>query len=98
MKDIQNRKDGRIGFRVRVRPSAPVTKLLGWNTAGELRLRVAAPPVEGAANKKLIAFLAKRFSIAKSDIRVEAGEISRVKTISAPANVREALLGIPDDS
>ena len=98
MKDVRDRKDGRIGFRVRVQPSAPVTKLLGWNPAGELRLRVAASPVEGAANKKLIAFLAKTLSVAKSDIRVESGETSRVKTISAPARVREALVKIPDDS
>ncbi len=98
MKDIVDRKDGRVGFRVRVQPSAPATKLLGWNTAGELRIRIAAPPVEGAANKKLIAFLSKQLSIAKSEIRIEAGENSRVKTISAPACVREFLIGIPEET
>lgn len=96
MRDIQSRKDGRVGFRVRVRPSAPRSELLGWNTAGELRVRVAAPPVEGAANKKLVAFLAKQLSIAKSDIRIETGESSRVKTISAPDSVRGVLEGLPD--
>jgi uncharacterized protein (TIGR00251 family) len=96
MRDIVDRKDGRVGFRVRVQPSAPATKLLGWNTAGELRIRIAAPPVGGAANRKLVAFLAKRLSTARSDIRIEAGENTRVKTISAPDSARDALDRLPD--
>lgn len=96
MRDITERKDGRVGFRVRVQPSAPVTKLLGWNTAGELRIRIAAPPVEGAANKKLVAFLAKRFKLSKRDVRIEAGERARVKTLSVPGSVREALESLPE--
>jgi uncharacterized protein (TIGR00251 family) len=96
MRDITKRKDGRVGFRVRVQPSAPVTKLLGWNAAGELRIRIAAPPVEGSANKKLVAFLAKRLSVAKGDIHIEAGESSRVKTVSAPDSARATLEAIPD--
>jgi uncharacterized protein (TIGR00251 family) len=96
MRDIVDRMDGRVGFRVRVQPSAPATKLLGWNAAGELRIRIAAPPVGGAANRKLVAFLAKRLSIAKSDIRIEAGESSRLKIVSAPVSARDALDGLPD--
>lgn len=96
MRDVTHRKDGRVGFRVRVQPSAPATKLLGWNTAGELRIRIAAPPVEGTANKKLIAFLAKQLRLSKSDIRIEAGESSRVKTISAPGSARGTLEDLPD--
>ncbi|HUV36412.1 MAG TPA: DUF167 domain-containing protein [Patescibacteria group bacterium] len=96
MRDIKSRKDGRVGFRVRIRPSAPRSELLGWNTAGELRVHVAAPPVEGAANKKLIAFLAKQLKLSKSDIRIEAGESSRVKTLSIPDSARGALDMLPD--
>jgi uncharacterized protein len=96
MKEIKDSDDGRIRFRVRIQPAAPRDELLGWNTAGELRIKVAAPPHEGEANKKLVAFLAKRFGVAKREIVVESGEKSRTKTISAPASIAEALREIPE--
>lgn len=46
-----------------------------------LRLRLSAPPVEGAANEALIAFLAKALGLRKSDIRLLAGDRSRVKRL-----------------
>ena len=80
-----------------VQPSAPEGKLLGWNAAGELRIRIAAPSKKGAANKELVSFLAKLFSLKKGEIRIERGEKSRVKIVSAPASIRETLLGIPEE-
>ncbi len=97
MRKVHDRNDGRVGFRVRVQPSAPVNGLLGWNAAGELRVRIAAPPAEGAANRKLISYLAKRLSLRKSDIRIESGETSRLKTISVPASVRDLLVEMPGE-
>ncbi len=96
MIEINDRGDGRIGFRVRVHPAAPIDELLGWNPAGELRISIAAPPVEGKANKRLIAFLAKRLSIGKRDIRIEAGKKGRAKTLSAPETARSLLEEIPE--
>ena len=46
-----------------------------------LSVRLAAPPVEGAANKALIAFLADEFGVSKSAISVESGERSRHKRV-----------------
>jgi uncharacterized protein (TIGR00251 family) len=96
MKEIKDSDKGRIRFRVRIRPAAPRDELLGWNTAGELRIKVAAPPHEGEANKELVKFLAKRFSVAKREIVVESGEKSRTKTISAPASIADALRKLPE--
>jgi uncharacterized protein (TIGR00251 family) len=96
MKEIKDSGQGRIRFRVRVQPAAPRNELLGWNTAGELRNKVAAPPHEGEANKELVKFLAKRFSLAKREIVVESGEKSRTKTISVPASIAAELRAIPD--
>jgi uncharacterized protein len=96
MKEIKDSDKGRIRFRVRVQPAAPRDELLGWNTAGELRIKVAAPPHEGEANKKLVAFLAKRFGVAKREIVVESGEKSRGKIISAPASIADALRELPE--
>ena len=96
MKEIRNSGQGRIRFRVRVQAAAQKNELLGWNAAGELRIKVAAPPHEGEANKRLVAFLAKRFSVPKRGIELVSGEKSRTKTISAPASIVEALKEIPD--
>jgi len=96
MKEIRDSRGERIRFRVRVQPAAPRDELLGWNAAGELRIKVAAPPREGEANRELVALLAKHFHLAKRDIEIESGEKSRIKTISAPASLREALEALPD--
>ncbi len=96
MKEIKDSGAGRIRFRVRVQPSAPRSELLGWNAAGELRIKVAAPPREGEANGELVRFLAKRFSLPRREIVVESGEKSRTKTLSAPAALAAELREIPD--
>lgn len=46
-----------------------------------LKLRLVAPPVDGAANEALIAFLAKTLSLRKVDITIRSGETSRVKIL-----------------
>ena len=96
MIEIKERGGGRIGFRVRVHPSAPIDKLLGWNPAGELRVSITVSPVDGKANNRLVAILAKRLSIRKMDIRIEAGEKGRTKILSAPEIARSALEKIPE--
>ena len=46
-----------------------------------LKVRITAPPVDGKANKQLIAFLARQFRVAKSDIELVSGESARDKRI-----------------
>lgn len=47
-----------------------------------LRMRVAAPPVEGAANAALVAFVAKSLGLPRSSITVVAGGRSRLKRLA----------------
>ena len=75
-----------------------VTARAGRNALGEivdgvLAVRLAAPPVEGAANKALIAFLAEAFGIPKSDIRIDAGQQSRRKRVRILGLAPDALAG-----
>jgi hypothetical protein len=46
-----------------------------------LKIRLAAPPVEGAANEALVFFLAKIFRVPRHDVRILAGETARSKLI-----------------
>jgi uncharacterized protein (TIGR00251 family) len=96
MKQIESKQSGRVGFRIRVQPSSRKEEIVGWNEQGELRIRLAAPPVEGAANRRIPVFLAKQLGLKKRDIVIESGEKSRSKLLSAPASAREKLEELPD--
>ena len=73
-------KDGAVSFNVRVVPRASGSQIVGEHD-GALKVRIAAPPVDGAANTELIRFLAKRFRVSKSDIEIVAGKTSKTKRI-----------------
>ncbi len=76
---------------VRVTPRASATGILGL-ASGRLRIRLQAPPVEGAANAALEGFLAKTCGVAKSSVRVERGTTGREKTVRIEGVPRATLL------
>ncbi|MDE2051743.1 MAG: DUF167 domain-containing protein [Gammaproteobacteria bacterium] len=69
-----------IRFEVHVQPRASRTELAGLH-GGVLKVRVAAPPVEDAANRALAEFLAECLGVAKRSVRIVAGGTSRTKVI-----------------
>ncbi len=77
--DLSSTDDGTL-LRVRVTPRSSRTEIDGVQ-AGALRVRLNAPPVEGAANKSLCEFLAKSIGCRKSAVRIARGERSRDKTV-----------------
>ena len=73
-------RGGSARFAVRALPRASRTQLAG--VYGEaVRVRLAAPPVGGAANHELIAFLAKKLDVPRSAVRVVQGERARDKIV-----------------
>lgn len=71
---------GGVILPVRAVPRASRDALDGV-VEGALRVRLAAPPVEGAANKALIAFLAGALGVPKRDISIATGEQGRRKLV-----------------
>lgn len=72
---------GRVTFSVRVMPRAGRTGIAG--TRGDaLLVRLAAAPVDGAANDALIAYLASLFDRPKRDITILSGHSSRDKRVA----------------
>ena len=63
-----------------IQPGASKTQIAGMHD-GMIKMRVAAPPVEGAANQALVEFVAKRLRIPKSRVRVVSGVTSRRKVL-----------------
>jgi len=74
---LKEESDG-VTFKVRVQPNASRNEIVGV-VEGALRVRLTAPPVEGAANKECIRFLSKKLHLAKSRITLVKGERSRDK-------------------
>lgn len=74
--------DGReITIDVLVQPRASRNEVLGPDEAGLIRVRVTAPPVEGAANKSLIELLARHFNVPKRNITIVSGSRGRRKKV-----------------
>lgn len=69
-----------LRFRVRLQPRASRNEIAGV-LDGALRVRVHAPPVDGAANEALVAFLAERLAVPRRGVRIVSGATSRTKTI-----------------
>jgi len=69
-----------VRFEVHVQPRASRTELAGLH-GGALKVRVAAPPVDAAANRALIEFLAECLGVARRSVRIVAGETSRTKLL-----------------
>lgn len=81
-------------LRLRVQPRASVTRLEGVRD-GQVRLRLTAPPVAGAANAACLAFLAQALGVSRAQVHLQAGDKSRTKLIHVtgltPAQVAAAL-------
>lgn len=74
-----------LRLAVRLTPRAHKTGLdrilLGADGRPVLQVRIAAPPVEGAANQALIAFLAGELGVPKTRVTIKSGTASRVKIL-----------------
>lgn len=72
--------DGRVRFSVRIQPRASSDSIAGIH-GNALKIRLTAPPVNGAANEHLVIFLADIFAVPRRAIKILAGESSRSKII-----------------
>jgi uncharacterized protein (TIGR00251 family) len=76
---------------VRVVPRARTTDVAGRH-GDALKIRLAAPPLDGAANEELVRFLAERRAVPRSAVTIAAGLTGRRKTVKiAGVETAEAL-------
>lgn len=75
-------------LRVLAVPNSKTSEVVGWEDdprAGRvLRVKIAAPPVDGKANAALRDFLAGYLGIPKSKVALDKGDASRIKTFIVP--------------
>jgi len=84
--------DGRITLTLHIQPGAKKTEVAGLH--GEaLKIRLAAPPVDGKANEALLKFVAEMLRLPKSAVSLKSGQSSRHKVLeivgTTPAAVAE---------
>jgi len=92
---IRETKDG-VTLAVRAQPGAKKTAIAGVygeGAAAQLKIAVQAPPVEGRANEALIAFLAELLSMARANVVLVSGQLSRSKVFLLRGKTRAALEG-----
>jgi len=82
---------GGVRFSVTVAPRASKTQIAGL-LGDSLKIRLAAPPVDGAANDELVKFLAKHFKTPKSSVSIPSGQTSKKKTVRIEGVTKETLL------
>jgi len=76
---VQATKDGAI-LTVHIQPNASTTECVGIH-GDAIKIRVAAPPVDGAANDELIRFLARRLSLPSTSVQIHSGAGGRHKRV-----------------
>ena len=90
-------RDGDTILTIHVQPGASRTEYAGLH-GGALKFRIAAPPVDGAANDELCRALADTFSLPRRSVTVQSGTMARRKRVQlkscSAARVRQ-VFGLP---
>lgn len=82
--------DGRITLTLHIQPGAKKTEFAGRH-GDALKIRLAAPPVDGKANEALIKFIAATLHLPKSGVTLKSGQTSRHKVLEVCGATPEAV-------
>ena len=80
----------RARITVKVQPRAKATRVAG-RMENAYRLQLAAPPVDGKANRACVAYLAELAGVAKSRVRIVSGAAGRMKIVEIEGIAQEEM-------
>ena len=84
-------KENSVSLTIRATPRASRSEICGAEDEW-LKVRLKAAPVDGKANKELIAFFAKLLKVSKSSVEISSGESGRLKRITISGIVAADIL------
>jgi uncharacterized protein len=87
----QRQTDLSATFSVRIQPRASKNGVSRMQD-GSLRIRLTAPPVDGAANEALVKFLSDTLSVSKSQVEILSGHTSREKRVKISGKGEEDVI------
>jgi uncharacterized protein len=73
-------EDNSVSFSVRVIPQSSKSEIVGEHD-GAMKVKLKAPPVDGAANDEMIRLLAKELGVSRSEVEITSGQTSKIKRI-----------------
>lgn len=73
-------RDGGVRIAIHVQPRASRSEVAGAH-GDALKIRLSAPPVDGAANEALVELLSERFAVPSRAVRILSGAQSRAKIV-----------------
>jgi uncharacterized protein (TIGR00251 family) len=88
--------DGRITLTLHIQPGAKKTEVAGRH-GDALKIRLAAPPVDGKANEALVRFVAETLGLARSAVELKSGQTSRRKVLEVRGASVDAVAGLAGD-
>lgn len=77
-------------MHVHVQPRASRSEVVGTHGAA-LKVRLLAPPVDGAANEALVALLSEKLGVPRRDVRIVQGVTSRAKVVEIDGTTADAV-------
>ena len=87
--------NGAVRFAVHVQPRASRSEIVGMH-GDAMKVRLAAPPVDGAANEALVELIAESLGVARRAVRIASGASSRAKTVEVEGVSAAAILRLVD--
>ena len=85
-------------IEIHLTPNATKDEILGREDDGKFKVKVKSPPVDGAANRGLIAFIARKAGVSKSKVRIINGFKSRYKVLEIDGDAKNILHNIESKS
>jgi uncharacterized protein (TIGR00251 family) len=79
------KEENYVVLNIKAQPGASKNKIAGL-LGDALKIAIAAPAVDGAANKELVKFLSKTFKVPKGSIQFLGGQTSKQKRLRLPLN------------
>ena len=83
--------DAGVRFAVRVQPRASRSEIVGVH-GDAMKIRLSAPPVDGAANEALVELIADALGVSRRAVRIVSGETSRSKVVEVEGVTAAAVL------
>jgi uncharacterized protein (TIGR00251 family) len=86
-----------VRLRVHVQPRAQETEIAGLH-GDALKIRLHAPPVDGAANVELVAFLARTLAVPTRAVRIVSGAHGRAKIVEVDGISERDVMRLTSDA
>ena len=85
--------DGRITLTLHIQPGTKKTAVAGRH-GDALKIRLAAPPVDGKANAALLEFIADALGLPKAAVKLKSGQASRRKVVEVDGATEDAMAAL----